>query len=73
MRYRPHRGGLAESLAETIEIESLAALAQHLQTEPQLLEFAPYGGDDARIGWKDVHIVSITGFGIVGYCEGIPT
>lgn len=36
------------------------------------LHVEPYGGDDARIGWRDVHIVILEGWGAVGYCEGRP-
>jgi hypothetical protein len=30
----------------------------------------PYYGDDRRIGWRNVHIITIDGYGVVGFCEG---
>ncbi len=80
MRYRPHRGGLAESVAETIDVDGLGGLIAHLrqywrdwptvQFGDDQVKVAPYGGDDGRIGWKNVHIVTIDGHGVQGFCEG---
>lgn len=80
MRYRPHRGGLAESAAETVELDGRSGLVKHLRQHwkdwptvafsDSQVRVAPYGGDDDRIGWKDVHIVTIDGTGVQGFCEG---
>jgi hypothetical protein len=80
MRYRPHRGGLAESIAETVNVKGRAGLIAHLrynwrnwevvQFSDDQVRVEPYGGDDDRCGWKDVHIVTIDGAGVQGFCEG---
>lgn len=79
MRYRPQRGSLADSMAEVIEVRDRAELLAILRgqwkavgveiTDDQM-KAAPYGGDDSRIGWLDVHIVTIDGLGVQGFCEG---
>jgi hypothetical protein len=74
MRFRFHRGSLESSLETTIELEGRTALIEYLR---QYIDFneanlmiTPYGGDDYRIGWTDVHMVSIPGYGVIGFCEG---
>lgn len=78
MRFREHRGGLDESLATMVEVNNLAGLLDHIHSVflwPHVtdadLSFEPYGGDDDRIGWKDVHAVLLKG-SIIGFVEGIP-
>jgi hypothetical protein len=70
-KFRPQRGGLAESMAETIEFASLDALRSYLQeTLPvwvEAVEVKPYGFD-ARIGW-DTYIVTVNGMA-VGFTDG---
>jgi hypothetical protein len=78
MRYRPHRGGLADAMAEAVEVGDWDGLLLHLRrTHP---EFGPPfdpngvflsedGHDDARIGWTDVHYVMHEEWGILGMCE----
>jgi hypothetical protein len=83
MRYRPHRGGLADSVALTVEVDGRAGLINHLRGElgpwtgtalmPDTVRITAYGGDDDRIGWKNVHIVTIDGYGVMGFCEGPAT
>lgn len=83
MKYRPHRGSLADSMAEVIEIDGRARLIDHLRKDfapwPDLdgraeqIKIAPYGGDDDRIGWRNVHIITLDGYGVVGFCEGPAT
>lgn len=78
MRYRPQRGGLAEAMALSVDLEDFNALVQHMRTtegvpataDPATMSITPYGGDDDRIGWKDVHLVSWEGG--IGYIEGNP-
>lgn len=84
MRYRPHKGSLADSMALVVEITGgRYGLITHLRKElspwPTLDHFhfdavhvTPYYGDDDRIGWKDVHIVTLDGYGVLGFCEGPP-
>jgi hypothetical protein len=39
--------------------------------DPPKVIVKPYGsGRDDHIGWKDVHIVLVEGWGPVGFCEG---
>jgi hypothetical protein len=78
MRFREHRGGLGASLATTTEIADKAAIVRHIHEVflwPRVavddITFTPYGGDDERIGWKDVHAVLLNGH-IIGFVEGVP-
>ncbi len=84
MKFRFHRGALDDSMETMIEVAPIdgsvrAGLLAAIRKEyaalgPDFadgqLRVAPYFGDDDRIGWKDVHIVSIDGYGVVGFCEG---
>lgn len=73
---------MSGSIAETVEVAGRAGLVSHLRKQWESwpgVEFAdsqvnvsPYGGDDDRCGWKDVHIVVIDGMGVQGFCEGPP-
>lgn len=79
-RFRPHRGGLADALREVVEVNGRAGLLAHLKAtgagpspfNPSKIRIEPYYGDDNRIGWKNVHIVDIDGYGVLGFCEGLP-
>lgn len=79
MRFRMHRGSLDESMKTVIDVDGFNGLAAHIREK--FIDFGPtfddsqlkikaYGGDDARIGWRDVHIVTIDGYGVVSFCEG---
>lgn len=82
MRYRPHRSALADSLAEAVTIDGTReALISYIRHElgpwtpvdhfPEAaIHVSPYYGDDDRIGWKDVHIITLDGYGVIGFCEG---
>lgn len=71
---------MAESVAETVNVKGRVGLIAHLrynwrdwqnvQFSDDQVRVAPYGGDDPRCGWKDVHIVTIDGLGVQGFCEG---
>ena len=79
MKLRQHRGGLAESMATTIEIEATAtALLAAMQPvmvsygvdlTPEMIHVKPCGGMDERIGW-DTYIVTIDGCGVYGFTDG---
>ena len=70
MRYRPQRGGLADSMAEVIELPAtLADLANHLGVKPEQISLRSYGFDD-RIGWM-TWLVSIDGQA-VGFTDRNP-
>lgn len=80
MRYRPHKRSLEESMKTVATFKNLAALIfymREVELKPYGFHFndsqvriAPYYGDDDRIGWKDVHIVTIDGYGVMGFVEG---
>jgi len=58
MKFRYHRGTLAESLKTTVEIEqTVKALAVHLGVHPDSITVEHYGFDE-RCGWN-VHLVRV--------------
>ena len=73
IKYRPHRGLLAESMELACEFNNYDELKQHvydewsylkeiMNVEPFLLDDIVIGephGDDNRIGWKNVRYVCI--------------
>jgi hypothetical protein len=86
MKYRDHRSGLAQSLATMVDLPATrAALIAHLaQTWPFDCGLADLGVErlkgvtveryhesgDHRIGWKEVWIVVLPGFGVLGFTDG---
>ena len=88
MKYRDHRGGLAQSLATMVELSTTReALIAHLATTwpfrqgladlgaDRLAEIKVeryYEGGDERIGWKEVWIVILPDFGVLGFTDGEP-
>ena len=78
--FRPHRGGLAEAMAEVRSFKSRAELISFLNENlkqnflrPGTIEEAdfkiePYGYDE-RIGW-DTYIVHEEGYGVFGFTNG---
>jgi hypothetical protein len=81
MKFREHRGGLAESMATLVDLPDRAALVEHcrkllhpfrFQFDAATLEVRPYciGRGDDRIGWKEVHVVTIKGYGVIGFTDG---
>lgn len=76
MRAREHRGGLAESLATVFEIETKEDLIREINERldghfrPSEVQFI-HQGKDERIGW-DTYLVSVQGYGVFGYTDGIP-
>lgn len=79
MKYRDHRGGLAESMETLQEFDTRADLITYLQKElatwghkfeESAVKIEPYGdGKDDRIGWSNLHIVIVQGFGPVGFAD----
>lgn len=77
MKFRDHRGSLADSMATVVEVSGRDALVSLLagRLEKYGFEFAdrdlviaPYGYD-RRIDW-DTHIVTIDGYGVAGFTDG---
>ena len=78
MKLREHRGGLAESMATTREIDGtkqalLAAVRSELapfgfDVNQEALRVQPYSFDE-RNCW-DTHIVTVGGYGVFGFTDG---
>jgi hypothetical protein len=81
MKFRPHRGSLADAMKEMVDLPDRAALIALLQSMHKDADFGPvitdeavhvekYGhGIDTRIGW-DTHIVMIDDWGPAGFTDG---
>lgn len=77
MKFREHRGELSESMATAVDLPNAAdALARHIgglglpgigEVTADRLELEPYGETDARIGWHNVRLVNVMGWGPVGF------
>lgn len=77
---RQHRGSLANSMETVASIPATrAALEQWVSTfildmpDDALkgVEVHPYGqGEDKRIGWDNLHIIDLPGYGVLGFSNG---
>jgi len=76
--FRKHKGMLEDSMATLMTVDSKAELMAmtRKELEPWGFDFKdesfliePYCSDP-RIGWGDVHIVTIDGYGVVGFTNG---
>lgn len=78
IRFREHRGGLAESMATLVELEDRDALVAYVQkllrpftdVRPEQVEVKPYSGADPRIGWARTLVVTVEGYGVIGFADG---
>ena len=79
MKFREHRGLLAESMETVVDLEGFDALVAYLaekfkpwgvEVTPELVKAEKYGGFDTRIGW-DTWIVMVDG-AAVGFTDGDP-
>lgn len=81
MRFRENRRTLAESMETVIDIPNRRALTDWARgkLKPWGFNFAddalrvePYSGDDDRVypTWRDTHIVTVDGCGVLGFTEG---
>lgn len=77
VKYRDHRGGLAESMATQQEFKDRAGLVEYLRQDlahygimvsDADVVIEPYAQDD-RIDW-DTWIVTVKGVGVVGFTDG---
>lgn len=83
MKFREHRGGLADSLATVIELETRTQLIEHIENlyagyvhgyDFTNIEVKPYYMKrDKRCGWKRTYIVSLPSFGPIGFTDGMPS
>lgn len=78
MKFREHRGGLSESLATMVTLADRPALVEHCRGlnlvgcptfDYSDLRIETHSGADSRIGWKETFIVSIDGFGFIGFTD----
>lgn len=84
MKFREHRGNLADSMATAVEVASFDELLAHIRklaepwpTFPPVtawtVHVARYSGIDSRTGW-DTHIITLDAYGVLGFtdsaCEG---
>lgn len=78
IKYRDHRGGLAESMETAQEFQTMDQVREYVTKSLYPLgvdvtkenfhsEF--YCEEDKRIGWKPVCIVTIDGFGVAGWSD----
>ena len=79
MKFREHRGGLAESMETLVELPStVEALVNHLNDKCKMFEFKAedlrlkYTGPDRRIGWGQSWYVYFEGFGVIGMADEAP-
>lgn len=70
-KFRPHRGGLKESMKEIIELDTLDALRAHVDDEGATVRlYDPL--PDVRVGWNKTCIVlSCDGFPL-GFTDDLP-
>jgi hypothetical protein len=86
-RFREHRGGLAESMETMVYMTTMAELKAHCRQklwnfdvpENNLrfdeIKVEPYGTHcwpDERIGWLETWIVTMPGYGVLGFTDGEP-
>lgn len=78
IKFREHRGGLAESLDTTVTIEDRQDLIKHIQllvkpwdieVVPQSIHVQYYGNEQRAAGWNNMHIVTIDGHGVIGFTD----
>ena len=79
MRFREHRGQLADSMATCVELADRQALIDHLSGlyapyehsyDFSRIEVKPYFMEpDQRIDWGETYIVSLPTFGVLGFTD----
>lgn len=78
MKFRLHRGSLAESMETCVDLPATrASIVAHLNALPlpmfnaieASIQVKPYGGPDNRIGWAATYIVS-DHTGVIGFTDG---
>jgi hypothetical protein len=78
IKYRDHRGGLDESLKTYQEFETMDQVREYVtkllwpfyvDVTKENFHSEFYCNEDKRIGWKPVCIVTVDGFGVVGWSD----
>lgn len=78
MKFREHRGGLADSMQTEVELVDHDALLAHIrhllrhyptapEVTPETVDIQPYSYDE-RIGWT-TYIVTLKKYGVVGFTD----
>jgi hypothetical protein len=77
MKFREHRGGLAESMATVVELDTKEKFLSHLRKlipnnagTNGHVSFEQYEYDE-RIDW-DTYLVRLEGYGVLGMLDGPP-
>lgn len=77
-RFREHRGSITDSKETEVVINNREELVAHCKSiigetfdfDPEKLKVEPYYDQpDSRIGWNRTYIVSIDGYGVVGFTD----
>jgi hypothetical protein len=80
IHFREHRGGLAEAMEMLVTLDSRADLVAHIQqlmkpwgldVMPEQVKLAFYGGPDKRIGWAATYVVTVKGYGVIGFADAL--
>lgn len=65
VKYRPHRGGLVEAMAEAKEFKTVEEMIAHICAEDDFFKICPEDviigepeGHDLRVNWMNVRIVA---------------
>jgi hypothetical protein len=78
IKYRHHRGGLVESMETCQEFSTMDEVREHVakflypfcvDVTPENFHSEFYCKEDKRIGWAPVCIVTVDGFGVVGWAD----
>lgn len=79
MKFREHRGSLADSITTEVLLADRKALVEHVENlhlcfihnyDFSMLTVKSYHMQpDARIGWDKTYIVSLPGYGPIGYTD----
>jgi hypothetical protein len=79
MKFREHRGGLAESMETLVELKDTEELEAYLlklwypfgidEVDLKIEEYTLYGGP--RIGWDKLYLVSASKLGVVGWLDSV--
>ena len=79
MLFREHRGSLTEAMKTLVKLEDRETLIKHCQVllKPYNIHFdqtslnvSPYYMQlDIRTGWKQTYIVTILGYGVIGFTD----
>lgn len=80
IKYRPHRGSLADAMSEAREFESIEEMKAHVWSswnetdeivwfDPEDIVIGEILGDDERIGWENVRHVCVKRMGNEDYMK----